>query len=404
VRRMTRARENAGIQSVIVSQQAFSFLFITYKKIDLEKWKSKNEKNKTYEFILEESNFMSTIIVEAIEEWRQEKKSEGEAFFSSCDRELLFAWKDITAFPSASVGPFESDLIGRHDYFHLLESPWIPEVGNIVEKISQRLKEDPWVDTKELIGVPCIALDFRTPYGYFVGDRIPWFRRMGKPLILDSTMVHALTFIDLKRGLSINNKKLNLTEFLDVLTDLLPVSGTISQHFHQKIKKSIKGIFLGYGIYELVFLLEAPNLKELFTSVVGIRKCFMKTNNKERISLARGTSTMVFMPRKNVLEGKKKTAESDTEKIKYSILVSAKTGADLMVTHEIANRAEHMGINVDVLNRQGYYDLIVGFEESSFLRACTLIKAIRELSDVLNTSTIIKIDEQCIGEKLEGSG
>lgn len=382
-------------QSVEVSDKAYSFLLITYERKNGQEWTSEQKENADHGPILRESKTINKLINKALDEWKNENKQ----FVGSYETKLTFRWVNASS-STEDDGPLESDLIGRHDYFRLLESPWIPELGNVVEKIGQKLEGDKKICTKELIGIPCVAADFKTEGKYFVGKGRPWFnQRDSHPIELDSAQVHALMFIDLKRGLRGNDGKLGLLDFLNVLAYQEIESGTLPQYcLRPETKKFIKGFFLGYGIYELIFLLESPHLEDLFVSVVNIRQCFNRNvENSNDAILARATSTMVFMPKK-VAEKKK-----EKKKIKYSILVSTETGRDIEVTKEIDACGKQMHIKFDILNRQGYYDLIVSFEESSFFRVCKLIQSIRELPGVLGTSTIIKIDEKKIAKRCGGN-
>jgi len=368
------AKGFTGIQPIKVSSQAYSFLFITYKRSNSQKGDSEEKEDADYQFYMEESGTVSTLIREAIEECKNGKPGD-----------LL-----------------ESELVGKHDFFHLLESRWVPELGTLVEKISQKFEK---IHTKELIGVPCVAVDFMADGEYFVGNSSEeaWFQRENPTSIkLDPKKVYALMFVDLKKGLCDKKRRMSLPKFLETL--ICPESEPKLQDIKEETKESIKGFFLGYGIYELIFLLESESLEDLFVSVTYIRQCLKKkTDNSKDKVLARGTSTLVFTPRRTT----EKVQEDDSSKssgIEYSALVATETGADLEVLDEIfriekkekKKKKNGKEDKIKVFERQGYYDIIVNFEESSFHRACKIIKKIRDIPGVLGTSTLIKVNEKDI--------
>ena len=397
-----RAKGTIEIQPIRISSQAYSFLLVTYKKTrpgkkDLEEQETSNDR-----YYLMESRKVNEIIDKAL------------CDCGYCKPKLKFKWNNT----NTSCGFLESELIGKHDFFYLIESSWVPELGKLVERINQELGSNEKIRTKELIGVPCVALDFKKGEKYFVGksDKT-WFEKgHSNPIVLNPQNVHALMFIDLKRGIRDKQRRLSLPDFLRLL--ICPESEPVPSDVREKAEESIKGFFLGYGIYEFIFLLESPNLKELFVSVTYIRQCLKKPlNNARDTALVRGTSTMVFMPRKDVRNKIDENNFSDPEKIiDYSIIVATLTGADVDVTDRISKiekerrrklekkfGEEHgRAFEIKIFNRQGYYDLIASFKESSFHRSCEIITDIRNIPDVLGTSTIIKIDEGYIRRKLKG--
>lgn len=401
------AEGTKGIRLIQVSNQAYSFLFITYRDIESQKEGTKKKKDTdnngiNSHFYLEKSKKVSKLIKKAILEWEEENKE----LLEVCKEKLKFLWTDTKSPAEKKNGFLESELIGKHDFFHLLQCPWVPELGNLVEKISQNLKDE--VHTKELVGVPCAAVDFKVNETYFIGNVTggPWFKREDfDPILLDSGRIHALMFVDLKKGLGIKDRRLSLPDFLSIFVS----SDDISKCLKRETRESIKGFFLGYGIYELIFLLESDNLTDLFISVADIRRCFYKNSKEsgEKI-LARGTSTMVFMPREITAKREKKSGSPDPKKkgINYSVIVATKTGKDIDVARRITedknilkDRKEE---EINIFDRQGYYDLIVSFKEPNFCRACEIVTCIRNYPDVLGTSTIIKIDEKKIMEKFDG--
>lgn len=400
---MTWANGTARIQSVIISHRAYSFLLVTYKKIKSQECEQEADGSKESDFIMIDSGNMSSLIDEAFEEWKKERGRSSDLPSDLYEPKFKFEWINNMNSTKKNECFLESDLIGRHDFFCLLESPWIPELGSLVEKINHKMKEDRRIYTEELIGVPCAATDFEIGGEYFVGKEKPWFERENShPIELDSRQVHALMFIDLKKGLINKGRRISLPDFLNVLVDPKnDESDTARPCLLPDTKKSIKGFFLGYGIYELIFLLENRGLEDLFTSVAEIRKCFNKRLETFSGAIARGTSTMVFMLRRSMI-GQDENLPLETESVNYSVIVSTETGKDIDVSDEIRKRGENVGINIDVFDRQGHYDLIASFNEKSFSNACLLMASIWESPGVLGTSTIIKIDEKLIAEKMRG--
>jgi len=395
MREMVGARETAVIQSVKISNQAFSFLLVTYKDNRPQENQSEQQENPEDRFLLGPSNAMSDLINKATEEWKNESKESPISY----DMKLKFRWTNDE--PCGETDDFlKSDLIGRHDFFCLLESPSVPELGTLVEKINEKLKKHEEIHTKELMGVPCIAVDFFLDRRYFVGNKKAWFEEGdSNAIMLDPTRIHALMFVDVKKGLRDNDRKLTLLDFLDFLAYPRTESKASPQCLPEETRTSIKGFFLGYGIFELIFLLESSGLEDLFVSVANIRQCFRKKlNNSKDLILARGTSTMVFMPQRTMM----KDIKPEVKLINYSIIVATETGKELDVCRDIMNLGRDEGIKIDVFDRQGYYDLIVGFEEASFPNACKIIECISRLSGVLSTFTIIKLDEMRIAEKVLG--
>ncbi|MBU7045288.1 MAG: hypothetical protein HXS54_02540 [Theionarchaea archaeon] len=393
-----RAKGTMEIQPIRISSQAYSFLLVTYKKTRFQEKDLKEQQPSDDRYYLTESRKVNEIINNAL------------CDCGYCKPELKFKWNNT----NTSCGFLESELIGKHDFFYLIESSWVPELGKLVWKINQELSVNEKVRTKELIGVPCVALDFKMGKKYFVGksDKT-WFEKgNSSPIVLNPQNVHALMFIDLKRGIRDKQRRLSLPDFLRLL--ICPESEPVPSDIREKAEESIKGFFLGYGIYELIFLLESPNLKELFVSVTYIRRCLRKTlNNVRNTALVRGTSTMVFMPKREVQGKMDENDFSDPKKIiDYSIIVATVTGADLEVTKEISKiekkykkkfgKKHGKMFEINIFNRQGYYDLIASFKESSFHRSCEIITDIRNIPDVLGTSTIIKIDEGYIKRNLKG--
>jgi len=387
------AKGTAGIMHVTVSAQVYSFLLITHRKIKSRKQKTRKQGNTDHYLV--ESGIVGKVIQGVLIEWKKENEIP-----ITEEIQLRFTWTNTDNSSRKSDGLLESELIGKHDFFHLLECTRISELGCLVEEISQKLKEDRNIRTKELVGVPCVAADFLVAGEYFVGrsNEKAWFeKRDSTPILLDSRNVHALIFIDLKKGLCPSKgpkRRLNLPDFLEMLVH---PEQKIPQHIKDKTKESIRGLFLGYGIYELIFLLESPNLKNLFVSVACIRKCFMKKGSPRDTTLARGTSTMVLMPKKSMMQEERDNSSSSSEEIKYSVIVATETGTDLRVTERISEIAEQkLGEKdeIKVYDRQGYYDLIASFKEKSFRKACEIITEIRNIEEVLGTSTIIKVDEK----------
>ena len=393
-----RAKGTMEIQPIRISSQAYSFLLVTYKKTKSREKDLREQESSDDRYYLTESRKVNEIINNAL------------CDCGYCKPELKFKWNNT----NTSCGFLESELIGKHDFFYLIESSWVPELGKLVWKINQELSVNEKVRTKELIGVPCVALDFKMGKKYFVGksDKT-WFEKgNSSPIVLNPQNVHALMFIDLKRGIRDKQRRLSLPDFLRLL--ICPESEPVPSDIKEKAEESIKGFFLGYGIYELIFLLESPNLKELFVSVTYIRRCLRKTlNNVRNTALVRGTSTMVFMPKREVQGKMDENDFSDPKKIiDYSIIVATVTGADLEVTKEISKiekkykkkfgKKHGKMFEINIFNRQGYYDLIASFKESSFHRSCEIITDIRNIPDVLGTSTIIKIDEGYIKRNLKG--
>lgn len=397
-----RAKGTMEIQPIRISSQAYSFLLVTYKKTKSREKDLREQESSDDRYYLIESRKVNEIINKAL------------CNCEYCEPELKFKWDNT----NTSCGFLESELIGKHDFFYLIESSKVPKLGKFVEEISQDLGLNEKIRTKELIGVPCVALDFMKGEEYFVGksDKT-WFEKgNSNPVVLNPQNVHALMFVDLKRGIGDKQRRLSLPDFLRLL--IYPESEPISSDIKEKAEESIKGLFLGYGIYELIFLIESHNLKELFVSVTYIRQCLKKTlNNVRDTALVRGTSTMVFMPKRDVQGMKDENSFSDPQKIiDYSVIVATVTGADVEVTNRISEIEEKHkkklvekfgkehgeAFEINIFNRQGYYDLIASFRESSFHRSCEIITDIRNISDVLGTSTIIKIDEKYIRRNLTG--
>lgn len=381
-----------GIQSIRVSSEAYSILLVTYKKTESQGEDTKEQGVTDRQFYVKYSKIMSMLLKEVTNEWKKESKE-----LSTCYKmRPRFKWTESSA--KDDEDSLESELIGKHDFFHLLRSPWIPELGNFIDKVNKKLREDKRIRTKELIGIPCVAVDFEINGTSFVGNpsKEAWFEKED-PIRLDSTKVHALMFVDLKKGLNDKNRRLSLPDFLDMLVH--PESNIISGSILKKTRESIKGLFLGYGIYELIFLLESPSLEDLLVSVTCIRICFKKRlETIKDATVARGSSTMVFMPRKAMMENEeiyRSSKETD-----YSVMVAIRTGSDVYVAKRIMEIGKEVGI--EVFDRQGYYDLIASFKEKSFLGACKIITEIRSISKVLGTSTIIKINERCIVDNFPG--
>lgn len=392
-----RANGKTEIQELTVSDRAYSFLLVTYKSQQSQQREARVHGDALSDFMLDESMEMSKLINEAVREWKDKWKENFGASHCFSEQHLKFEWTNLRGNPDENGVSLESDLIGRHDFFRLLDSPWVPELGSLLERINQKLKEQDVIETEELVGVPCVAADFQFDGKYFVGGKGPWHKvEEDSRISLDSNKVHALMFIDLKKGMSLGGTGENRMVLSEFLKSLLVSDEEIS-------RESIRALFLGFGIYEIIFVLESPGLRDLLRTVEDIRKCFIRKRRDSQVVVARGTSTMVFMLRRDMLE-QTDYPLFEREIVDYSTITAIETGKDAEICEEIRRCGKEMDVEIELFDRQGHYDLIASYKEKRFSRACLLMAGIWRIDGIIGTSTIIKVKQEFINPKSRGDG
>jgi hypothetical protein len=142
-----------------------------------------------------------------------------------------------------------------------------------------------------------------------------------------------------------------------------------------ELMKHVFGIYLGAGIYNMIFYLRFKTLYELGNTIVLLRK---------ELKSFWETSTLVGVPaRKN----QENSQAKETEKTQFSISAKCTNGLEsvacriLKISPEIEN----------VFFRQGYMDIEVHYSSKSVSDAFDLACAIRKIEGVIDTCSVVQL-------------
>ena len=374
-----------------VSERVNTFLFLSLIKKEKEEFdrddRIKETRNSICEGIKEWERIYKNRLVK-VYGWDPQKDRDKIEELSR--RNLLFQFKDVEKDENVEYLNFSLPLLGRHDFVHLLEGPNLVEMSSMLHCINSRLEERRLI--REILNISGAAMDFRMDGRYFFlgEEEKPWFDDNEKFQERDEIrkdFVYAVVCIEFKKGIKENGKFVELQLFLEKLDSI-----------SERSKGCILGMFLGFGLHDLIIILGSRKISEIILTVTDLRVAYPSEENP---SIVRDTSTIFSIP-----EEESEHYKEDCD-IEYSTLVSIVAGDDQQVFKELDilrdNKEIHSWLRgeIQIFERQGYYDLIVSFTARSHYHAGLFTTKLYNLKPVLRTSTMVKMKEDKVMEKFE---
>lgn len=385
---------------VAVSDRMNTFLLLSFNKKEEEEFVrddliEKIEKS-TYEGIKKWRKTYKNRLIE-VYNWNPGDEKDKKRIRELCNPKLLFQFTSRNKKEDHEKNTnFSLPLLGRHDFVYLLEAPNLVEMSSMLYYVNKKLEEEDLVaDSLNMSGVP---MDFCIDNKYFLGGERCWFARdeksqdkeSPKKIEIFKDWVYAIVCVEFKKGMKDGNKFFELPDLLKKLDSLSKNS-----------KNCIKGLFLGFGLHELVLILGSQKVSDIILSVADLRIAYER---KEGRAVVRDTSTIFCIPRETCKEDKYEPEEC---KIEYSTLLNIVAGRDRETIEKIKElgkelkEKEWIEGELEIFERQGYYDLIVSFKPYSHFFAAQVTTKLYEIETILKISTLIKMNDIDLIEKLD---
>lgn len=290
---------------------------------------------------------------------------------------------------------FSFPLLGRHDLIFLLEGPNLVEMSSILYYVNRKLQSEKLI--ADSLNMSAVPMDFLEDGKFFLKEKKRWFledERSNSPKTIEifEDRVYAIVCVEFNKGMEKGSRYIELPDFLRRLGKL-----------RKNSRNLIKGIFLGFGLHEIIIILESKEVSEIIVTVADLRMAY---RCEEAQGILRDTSTIFCIPRRE-----SRSPPVEDHAIEYSTLLSIAAGRDMEVFKSIKDLGEDKRIRryliedrnkeiIKVFERQGYYDLIVSFKPRSHFDAAKFTTRLYEIDGVLKISTLIKMDEEKVERKL----